>query len=111
VAALFLLCLPFSNLFGIVPQEATAPALIVVGVMMMASFTGIKWNEFDEAAPAFLTVVVMAFAYNISYGIAAGFIFYCIIMLCKGKITKVHPILIGATLLFILNFVIAALPL
>ena len=110
VAILFLLCLPFSNLFGLVPGIATAPALIVVGVMMMASFVDIKWNEFEEAVPAFMTVVFMAFAYSISYGIAAGFIFYCIIMLCKGKIKKVHPILIVATLLFIVNFVIAALP-
>jgi len=109
VAALFLLCLPFSNLFGIVPAQATAPALIVVGVMMMASFVNIKWNEFEEAVPAFMTVVIMAFGYSISYGIAAGFLFYCIIMLCKGKIKKVHPILIGATVLFVLNFVISAL--
>ena len=108
VALLFLLCLPFSNLFGIVPAQATAPALIVVGVMMMSSFVSIKWNEFEEAVPAFMTVVIMAFAYSISYGIAAGFLFYCIIMLCKGKINKVHPILIGATVLFLLNFVIAA---
>jgi len=108
VAILFLLCLPFANLFGIVPGEATAPALIVVGVMMMSSFVHIKWNEFEEAVPAFMTVVIMAFAYSISYGIAAGFLFYCIIMLCKGKISKVHPILLGATALFVLNFVISA---
>jgi len=108
VAVLFLLCLPLSAIFGIVPAEATAPALIVVGVMMMASFVEIKWNEFEEAAPAFMTVIIMAFGYSISNGIAAGFIFYCIIMLCKGKIKKVHPILIVATLLFILNFVITA---
>jgi len=109
VAILFLLCLPFANLFGIVPAEATAPALIVVGVMMMSSFVSIKWDDFEEAAPAFITVVIMAFAYSISYGIAAGFLIYCIIMLCKGKINKVHPILLGATALFILNFVIAAI--
>jgi len=109
VAVLFLLCLPLSKLFGIVPAEATAPALIVVGVMMMASFVHIKWDNFEEAVPAFMTVIIMAFAYSISYGIAAGFLFYCIIMLCKGKIGKVHPILLGATALFILNFVISAI--
>jgi len=109
VAILFLICLPFSKLFGLVPSIATAPALIVVGIMMMASFVHIKWDDFEVAAPAFMTVIIMVFAYNISYGIAAGFLFYCIIMLCKGKITKVHPILIGATLLFILNFVITAI--
>ena len=109
VAAMFLLCLPFAGLFGIVPAEATAPALIVIGVMMMSSFGKIKWNEFDEATPAFMTAIIMTFAYNISYGIAAGFMFYCIIKAVKGQMKEVHPILIGATFLFLLNFAILAL--
>ena len=108
-AVLFILCLPFAALFGIVPGQATAPALIVVGVLMADSFTGIKWGEIEEALPAFLTILIMAFAYSISYGIAAGFIFYCIIKIVKGKAKEVHPILYGATILFILNFVVLAL--
>jgi len=108
-AILFILCLPFSALFGIVPQEATAPALIVVGVLMAESFAGIKWGDIEEAVPAFLTVLIMAFAYNISYGIAAGFIFYCITKIVKGKAKDVHPILYVSTLLFILNFIVLAL--
>lgn len=109
VALLFLLCLPFAGLFAIVPTQATAPALIVVGVMMMSSFKEINWSDFEVAAPAFLTVVFMIFAYSISYGIAAGFIFYCIIKICTGKAKEVHPILWFATLFFIVNFVILAL--
>jgi AGZA family xanthine/uracil permease-like MFS transporter len=108
-AALFLLCLPFAALFGIVPSQATAPALIVVGIMMAESFSGIKWGDFTEAAPAFLTVLIMAFAYNISYGIAAGFIFYCLAMLVKKKAKEVHPVIYVSTLLFIINFVVLAL--
>ena len=108
-AVLFLLCLPFAALFGIVPTQATAPALIVVGVLMAESFAGIKWDEFEEALPAFLTVLIMAFAYNISYGIAAGFIFYCLTKILKGKAKEVHPILYVATGLFILNFVVLAM--
>ena len=108
-AALFILCLPFAALFGIVPAQATAPALIVVGVLMAESFAGIKWDEIEDAIPAFLTILIMAFAYNISYGIAAGFIFYCIIKIVKGKAKEVHPILYVATLLFILNFIVLAL--
>ena len=108
-AALFILCLPFAALFGIVPAQATAPALIVVGVLMAESFAGIKWGELEEALPAFLTVLIMAFAYNISYGIAAGFVFYCIAKLIKGKGKEVHPIIYGATILFIVNFVVLAL--
>ena len=109
VAILFLLCLPFSGLLGIVPAQATAPALIIVGAMMMSSFADIKWKEFTEAVPAFITVAVMAFAYNISYGIAAGFIFFCVVKFSQKKFNEVHPILLGATVLFILNFIILAL--
>ena len=108
-AVLFLLCLPFASLFGLVPSEATAPALIVVGVLMTESFMGIKWEDFSEALPAFLTVLIMAFAYNISYGIAAGFIFYCITKIVTGKAKEVHPILYVSTILFIINFIVLAM--
>ena len=108
-AVLFLLCLPFSGFFGMVPSQAVAPALIIVGVMMASSFADINWKDFTEAAPAFLTVVFMTFAYNISYGIAAGFIMHCLIKLALRKGKEVHPILYGAAVLFLLNFVILAL--
>ena len=108
-AALFILCLPFMALFGIVPAEATAPALIVVGVLMAESFTGIKWGDFEDAVPAFLTVIVMAFSYNISYGIAAGFLFYIIAKVMRSKAKEVHPIIYIATALFILNFIVLAI--
>jgi len=108
VAVLFLICLPFAALFGMVPAEATAPALIIVGVMMAESFAEIHWKELEEAIPAFFTVAVMTFAYNISYGIAAGFIFYCVVKLCKRQFRQIHPILIGATALFLLNFILLA---
>ena len=109
VAILFLLCLPFASLFSIVPSAATAPVLIVVGVLMAEAFADIHWKELDEAIPAFFTVIVMTFAYNISYGIAAGFIFYCIVKICKKEYKDLHPIIIGATLLFLLNFVLLAI--
>ena len=108
VAALFLICLPLVSIFGMAPAAATAPALIIVGIMMAESFKGIKWNDINEAIPAFMTVVVMAFAYNISYGIAAGFIFYCIVKFCKKEAHDIHPILFGATLVFLLYFVLMA---
>ena len=108
VALLFLLCLPFASLFGMVPAEATAPALIIVGILMAEAFADIRWKELEESVPAFFTVIIMTFAYNISYGIAAGFIFYCIVKICKREFLQVHPIIIGATLLFLLNFVLLA---
>ena len=94
---------------GIVPAEATAPALIIVGVMMLSSFADVKWDELDEAIPAFFAGIFMALCYSISYGIAAGFIFYCLVKVITGKSKDIHPILWVATGLFVLNFIILAL--
>lgn len=107
-AVLFLLCIILAPIAGIVPAFATAPALIVVGILMMGSFARIKWDDFEEAVPAFFAAILMAFCYNISYGIAAAFIFYCLIKLVKGKGKEVHPIIYGAAALFLINFVIMA---
>ncbi len=92
-----------------VPSAATAPALVMVGIMMVSSFKSIDWENLDEAAPAFFAGIFMAFAYSISYGIAAGFIVYCIVKICRKQAKEVHPILWGCTALFILNFVLLAL--
>ena len=91
-----------------IPFAATAPALVVVGIMMMSAFKEIQWDNFDEAVPAFFTGIFMALCYSISYGIAAGFIFYCIVKICKKQAKEIHPILWAATALFILNFVMLA---
>jgi AGZA family xanthine/uracil permease-like MFS transporter len=107
-ALLFLACILIAPIAGIVPSAATSPVLIIVGVMMMSSFTKINWEDLDEAIPAFFASVFMGFSYSISYGIAAGFIFYCIVMLCKRKIKEVHPILVVSAILFLLNFIILA---
>lgn len=108
-AILFILSMFLAPIIGVVPTQATAPALIVVGIMMVSSFTEIKWNVLEEAIPTFFTAIFMALCYNISYGIAAGFITYCIVKICKGKAKDVHPILWVATGLFVLNFVIMAI--
>lgn len=92
-----------------VPSAATAPALVAVGIMMVSSFKDINWSDFNEAVPAFFAGVFMALCYSISYGIAAGFIFYCLIKVCTGKSKEVHPILWVCTGLFILNFILLAI--
>ena len=76
--------------------------------MMASSFKEIDWSDFTEAVPAFFAGVFMAFCYSISYGIAAGFIFYCIAKICKKETKEIHPILWVSTALFILNFVLLA---
>jgi len=107
-AILFILSAFFAPVVSAVPSVATAPALIIVGVMMLSSFTEINWADLEEAIPAFFASVFMAFFYSISYGIAAGFIVYCIIKTFRGKAKEIHPILWVATGLFILNFIILA---
>ncbi|MDR2655905.1 MAG: NCS2 family permease [Oscillospiraceae bacterium] len=108
VAVLFLLCLPFAPLFGAIPSAATAPAFIVVGILMMSSIRGINWSDFEEAVPAFFALVAMPFTYSISQGIAMGFITYCIIKILRGKIKEIHPILGIATALFLVNYIVSA---
>ena len=108
-AILFLASIVLAPVLGIVPAQATAPALIIVGVMMLSSFASIKWTELEEAIPAFFAGIFMAFCYSISYGIAFGFIFYCLIKCLFGKAKEIHPILWVSTALFILNFILLAL--
>lgn len=108
-ALLFIACILIAPIAGIVPAAATSPVLIIVGVMMMSSFTKIDWEDLDEAIPAFFSSVFMGLGYSISYGIAAGFIFYCIVKAAKGQFKDVHPILFVSTILFILNFVVLAI--
>lgn len=108
-AVLFLLSIFLAPIVGIVPTQATAPALIAVGIMMISSFKEIKWDELEEAIPAFFAAIFMALCYSISYGIAGGFIFYVIVKIVKGKAKDINPVLWVATALFIANFVILAI--
>ncbi len=108
-ALLFLLCIVISPIVGIIPGAATAPALVIVGVMMIASFKDINWSDLAEAIPAFFAGVLMALAYNISIGIAFGFIFYIIVKLCKKEAKEIHPIIWVSSGLFVIYFVFNAL--
>lgn len=109
VAALFALSSLFSPIIAVVPAQATAPALILVGVMMLASFKDVNWTDLEEAVPAFFASIFMGLAYSISYGIAAGFIFFTIVKVVKGKGKEVSTILWIVDALFVLNFIIMAI--
>ncbi len=109
VALCFAISAFLATFVSAIPFAATAPALVVVGIMMMSAFKEIEWDTFSEAVPAFFAGIFMALCYSISYGIAAGFIFYCITKICKKEIKEIHPILWVATALFILNFVLLAI--
>ncbi|MGI6089786.1 MAG: NCS2 family permease [Saccharofermentanales bacterium] len=109
VAICFALSAFLATFVSAIPSAATAPALVVVGIMMMSSFKEIDWSELTEAVPAFFAGIFMALCYSISYGIAAGFIFYVITKLCKREAKDIHPILWVSVVLFILNFVLLAM--
>ena len=109
VAICFAVSSFFSPLLAIVPNAATAPILIIVGIMMLASLKNIHWDDMAEAIPAFFTSIFMGFAYSITHGIAAGFITYTLVKIFKGQTKDVHSMIWILDLLFILNFVNLAL--
>jgi AGZA family xanthine/uracil permease-like MFS transporter len=109
VAVLFAISSFFSPLVSIVPGQATAPILIIVGVMMLSNLKNIKWDDMAEAIPAFFTSIFMGFTYSITYGIAAGFITYTLVKVIKGQAKEVHGILWILDILFILNFISLAI--
>lgn len=108
-AAAFLLCLPFASVVGMVPAQATAPALIIVGVLMIGNITKVKWEDFEEALPAFMTMLIMPMSYSITNGIAAGFISYCVVKFARGKFKEIHPVMYIVTAFFLLNYILTAL--
>jgi len=108
VAICFAISAFLATFVSAIPFAATAPALVAVGIMMMSAFAEIEWTDFEEAVPAFFAGVFMALSYSISYGIAAGFIFYCIVKMFRKQSKDIHPILWVSTILFILNFVLLA---
>ena len=109
VAICFAISAFLATFVSAIPSAATAPALVVVGIMMTSAFKEIQWDDFSEAVPAFFAGLFMALCYSISYGIAFGFISYCIVKICKKEAGSIHPILWAATFLFILNFVLLAI--
>ncbi|WP_167959119.1 NCS2 family permease [Anaerosporobacter faecicola] len=108
VAICFALSAFLASFVSAIPSSATAPALIIVGVMMLSSFKEIAWDDLSEAIPAFFAGIFMALCYSISNGIATGFIFYCIVKVCNKKAKDVHPIIWVVSALFILNYILLA---
>lgn len=105
VAGCFLLAMFFSPLLSVVTSEVTAPALIIVGVLMASNLSRIEWSKIDEAIPAFLTVAAMPLTYSIATGIALGFILYPITKIFKGEGKSVHPIMYGMFFVFLIYFI------
>ncbi|MGE7691937.1 NCS2 family permease [Lysinibacillus sp. NPDC097214] len=104
-AILFLIALFFSPLLAVVTPAVTAPALVIVGVLMVSSLRLIDWDKFEIAVPAFFTVIMMPLGYSIATGIAIGFVFYPITMLLAGRKKEIHPMMYGLFFVFLAYFI------
>jgi AGZA family xanthine/uracil permease-like MFS transporter len=105
VAALFVLAMFFAPVAGAIPPIATAPALIIVGSLMIGAVTSIKWTDMTEAIPAFLTMLAMPLTFSIANGLALGFIFYPLLKVLTGRWREVSPLVYVLAGLFVLRYV------
>ncbi|WP_409494981.1 NCS2 family permease [Amycolatopsis sp. cmx-11-12] len=101
IAAMFL-----TPLYQVVPVEAAAPALVVVGALMMSQVKEIDFSDFTVALPAFLTIVVMPFTYSIANGIGAGFVSFVVLRAVTGKAKGIHPLMWGIAVMFLAYFAV-----
>jgi adenine/guanine/hypoxanthine permease len=106
---LFVVTVFLSPIAQIVPSEAAAPALVVVGVLLMAQVRHIDFRDLAIAVPAFLTIVLMPFTYSITNGVGAGFITWVVIRVCVGKARSIHPLLWVVSIVFLIYFAIEPL--
>ncbi|SKC54983.1 NCS2 family permease [Maledivibacter halophilus] len=105
-AGMFALALLFSPVFIMIPGAATAPALVLVGLFMMSPIKEIDLDDFTEAIPAFLAIIMMPLAYSIAEGIVFGMISYVILKLLTGKYRDVSPLMFIISIIFVFKFFI-----
>jgi AGZA family xanthine/uracil permease-like MFS transporter len=105
VGVLFLLCLFLSPLAGVIPPEATAPVLVIVGYFMMTIVKDIEWTDPGIGIPVLLTMVMMPFTYSIANGVGAGFLSYTVIAVLRGRARDVHPLMYVVAAIFAWYFV------
>ncbi|HLS54103.1 MAG TPA: NCS2 family permease [Tissierellaceae bacterium] len=104
-AGMFILALFFAPLFTLIPSAATAPALVIVGLFMMSPITKIDFDDFTEAIPAFLTIVMMPYAYSIAEGIVFGMISYVVLKSVTGKFKDISITMWLVSIAFILKII------
>lgn len=105
-SSLFLIALFLSPLFLIIPAAATSPVLIIVGLLMFSAVGQINFDDFTEALPAFLTIIIMPLSYSIAEGIVVGMISYVFLKLLTGKHKEISPVMYILAVLFILRIII-----
>jgi len=108
VAALFMLATFFSPLAAAIPGYATAPALILVGVLMSESIALVQWRDFSEAVPAFITILATPLTFSIATGLSLGLISYTVVKIAAGRIREINILIWILTILFILRYIYLA---
>ncbi|HJJ35672.1 MAG TPA: NCS2 family permease, partial [Methanocorpusculum sp.] len=108
-AICFAICILLVPLATAVPSAATAPVLVLVGILMLKPFAEVEWKKLEVAIPCFFTSVFMALCYSITDGIAIGFFTYCLIMICKRRAKEVHPLVWVIAVLFFIYMLMRAL--
>jgi AGZA family xanthine/uracil permease-like MFS transporter len=106
VGLLFLVAILFAPIAGIVPAQATAPALVVVGYLMFSGVKQMEWGEMDDLFPVLATIIVMPLTYSITNGLAAGFVSYVFLKVLHGKAREIHPLMWVVSLSFVVYFFI-----
>ena len=106
---LFAVTIFLAPLVAMVPYEAATPALVMVGFLMMTQVVDIDFRDPEIAIPAFLTIILMPFAYSITVGMGAGFVVYVLIKMARGRFREVHPLLYVVAALFVVYFLRGAL--
>src|SRR5699024_720937 len=109
VGIAFLLAAFLSPLVALVPYEAATPALVMVGFLMMTQITDIDFTDVEVALPAFLTIILMPFAYSITVGMGAGFIMYVLIRVVRGKARQVHWLMYLISIMYIIYFLLGGI--
>ena len=104
VGICFLLAFIFAPLCGLIPGFSTAPALIIVGAMMMKNVTGVNFKDYTDSIPAFLTIIMMPMSYSIANGFGFGFTSYCLLKIFSGRVKEISPVMWIVTIIFMISF-------
>ena len=109
VSGLFFVSVLFAPIFAAIPAFATAPALVVIGVLMMTSISNIRWDDFSESLPAFMTIFFIPFGFSIAAGLSIGLILFVAMKVFRGKASEVSVVTWILALIFIARFVFVRL--
>jgi adenine/guanine/hypoxanthine permease len=101
---LFLIATFFTPLVQVVPSEAAAPVLVIVGAMMISQIRDLEWGDMSLVIPAFLTIALMPFTYSITNGIGAGVVSYVLLRVATGRRRDVHPLMWVVAAVFVVYF-------